>query len=72
MPKTRDEYAQMPDAELDSIWKQREKLKLTEGEQAVLRSLLRERKGFKPVEVNVSMCMRCNLPVDNCACLSAD
>ncbi len=69
-PRSRDYYLGLSEAELDAVWKQREKLKLSEGEQGVIRTILRDLKGFKPVEVHVSMCMRCNLPVANCACLN--
>jgi len=68
--KGREYYLALPDAELDAIWKKREKSGLLPSDEAILRSILRERKGFKPVEVHVSMCMRCNLPADNCACLN--
>lgn len=67
----REYYLALPAAELDKVWKEREKRALSESDQAIVRSILRERKGFKPVEVHVSMCMRCNLPVENCACLNA-
>jgi hypothetical protein len=70
VPQSREYYAALSDEDLDSVWKQRVKLGITGGEELMLRSLLRERKGFKPVEVHVSMCMRCNLPADNCACLN--
>ena len=70
VPQSREHYAALSDAELDAIWKTRAKLGISGGEELMLRSLLRERKGFKPVEVHVSMCMRCNLPADNCACLN--
>lgn len=66
----REFYAAKTDAELDVIWKNRVKNGLSPDHEGVLRSLLRERKGFKPVERHISMCMRCNLPVDNCACLN--
>lgn len=69
-PKGRDYYLALPDAELDTIWKNREKSGLSPSDEAVLRNILRDRKGFKPVDVHVSMCMRCNLPADNCACLN--
>lgn len=70
--KSRDYYLALPDAELDAIWKNREKNQLPAPDQAIVRAILRDRKGFKPVERHVSMCMRCNLPADNCACLNAD
>lgn len=65
-----DYYRSLPDAELDALWKKRVALKITESDEVILRGILRERKGFKPVERHISMCMRCNLPADNCACLN--
>jgi len=69
-PPTRDKayYDALSDTELDKLWKNRVKLKITGTEELLLRHLLRERKGFKPVETFVSICQRCNLPADNCAC----
>ena len=69
-PVTRDKayYDALPDAELDKHWKNRAKLKISGTEELLLRHLVRERKGFKPVETFVSICQRCNLPADNCAC----
>jgi hypothetical protein len=69
-PVVRDKayYDALPDADLDKLWKNRVKLKITGTEELLLRHLLRERKGFKPVETFVSICQRCNLPADNCAC----
>jgi hypothetical protein len=66
----RDHYNTLSDAELDDIWAKRDKLKLGEDEQNMLKYILRNRKGFKPVNPNVPMCKRCNLPVDNCACMN--
>jgi hypothetical protein len=63
-------YDAMSEAELDDVWANREKLKLGEDEQNMLRYILRNRKGFKPSNPHVSMCKRCNLPVDNCACMN--
>ena len=67
-PRDRSYYDALSDAELDEHWAQRAKLGITGGEEALLRTLVRERKGFKPVETFVSICQRCNLPADNCAC----
>lgn len=63
-------YDTLTEAELDQIWANRVTLEFTEVEEKILRFVLRERKGFKPVEVHVSICQRCNLPADNCACLN--
>ncbi|MFP6581716.1 MAG: hypothetical protein VCD00_04095 [Candidatus Hydrogenedentota bacterium] len=70
LEKRRDYYSELSDEELDGIWAKRDKLKLGEDEQNMLRYILRNRKGFKPVNPHVSMCKRCNLPVDNCACMN--
>ncbi|MBI1321359.1 MAG: hypothetical protein GC168_20740 [Candidatus Hydrogenedens sp.] len=67
-PRDRAYYDALSDAELDRHWKDRAKLKITGTEEILLRHLVRERKGFKPVETFVSICQRCNLPADNCAC----
>ncbi|MBI2423623.1 MAG: hypothetical protein HYV27_12400 [Candidatus Hydrogenedentes bacterium] len=58
----------LPEAALDRLWAEREALGIVGNEALVLRHVLRERKGFKPVETFVSICQRCNLPADNCAC----
>ncbi|MCF6284755.1 MAG: hypothetical protein L3K26_06165 [Candidatus Hydrogenedentes bacterium] len=63
-------YKSLTEAQLDEIWTNRVSLGLTDPEQRLLRGILRDKKGFKPVEVNVSICQRCNLPADNCACLN--
>ncbi len=63
-------YKSLTEAQLDEIWSNRVSLGLTDPEQRLLRGILRDKKGFKPVEVNVSICQRCNLPADNCACLN--
>ncbi|MFP6596428.1 MAG: hypothetical protein VCB26_05100 [Candidatus Hydrogenedentota bacterium] len=71
LEKRRDHYQSLSEEELDEVWSKRDKLKLGEDEQNMLRQILRNRKGFKPANPNVPMCKRCNLPVDNCACLNA-
>jgi len=63
-------YDTLSESELDELWARRADLGLTDIEEKILRFVLRERKGFKPVEVHVSICQRCNLPADNCACLN--
>ncbi len=63
-------YDSLSDEQLDEHWAQRATLGLTEAEEGFLRNLVRNRKGFKPVEVHVSICQRCNLPANNCACLN--
>ena len=63
-------YKSLTEAQLDEIWTNRASLGLTDPEQRLLRVILRDKKGFKPVEVNVSICQRCNLPANNCACLN--
>ncbi len=63
-------YDGLTDEQLDAHWAQRASLGLTEAEEGFLRNLVRNRKGFKPVEVHVSICQRCNLPANNCACLN--
>lgn len=60
------------EAELDAMWADRVKLGIVGNEEICLRAVLRDKKGFKPVQVHVSICQRCNLPADNCACLNAD
>lgn len=61
-------YQGLSEAELDDAWARRVELGIDDTEQRLLRHLLRERKGFKPVETFVSICQRCNLPANNCAC----
>jgi hypothetical protein len=70
VPALRDRayYDTLGDAELDEIWAQRATLGIAGSEELLLRHVLRERKGFTPVERFVSICQRCNLPADNCAC----
>ena len=70
VPATRDRayYDGLTESELDAQWAQRVALGITRSEELLLRHVLRERKGFKPVETFVSICQRCNLPADNCAC----
>jgi hypothetical protein len=63
-------YNSLTEEQLDELWAERAKLGLTAPEERLLRTILRERKGFKPVDVNVSICQRCNLPANNCACLN--
>jgi hypothetical protein len=63
-------YDSLTDEQLDEHWAQRATLNLTDAEEGFLRHVVRERKGFKPVDVHVSICQRCNLPADNCACLN--
>ena len=70
LSRNRDYFESLNEAELDRIWKERESLGITGTEEQILRFVLRERKGFKPVERFVSICQRCNLPADNCACLN--
>jgi len=70
LEKQRDHYKTLSDEELDEVWSKRDKLKLGEDEQNMLRYILRNRKGFKPADPHISMCKRCNLPVANCACMN--
>jgi hypothetical protein len=63
-------YDTLSEAELDKLWANRAELGIEGAEEQLLRFVLRERKGFKPVERFVSICQRCNLPADNCACLN--
>ena len=63
-------YKSLTEAQLDEIWTNRGSLGLSDPEERLLRGILRDKKGFKPVEVNVSVCQRCNLPANNCACLN--
>ncbi len=63
-------YDTLTDAQLDELWASRATLDMNPGEENHLRHVVRERKGFKPVEVHVSICQRCNLPANNCACLN--
>lgn len=63
-------FDSLSDDQLDALWAAREEKNLTTNEITSLRTAVRERKGFKPVDVFVPMCQRCNLPVDNCACLN--
>lgn len=65
---TRKYFDTLSDTDLDALWKDRVEKELSESEVIVLRTAVRERKGFQPVEVFVSICQRCNLPADNCAC----
>ena len=68
--KGRAYYDSLSESELDQLWAQRADLGIEGSEEQLLRFVLRERKGFKPVERFVSICQRCNLPADNCACLN--
>ena len=61
-------YKSLSEPELDALWKNRAAHGIAGPEEALLRTVLRDRKGFKPVETFVSICQRCNLPADNCAC----
>ncbi len=63
-------YDTLSEAELDQLWANRADHGIEGAEEQLLRFVLRERKGFKPVERFVSICQRCNLPADNCACLN--
>lgn len=68
--KGRAYYDSLSEVELDQLWARRTELGIEGPEEQLLRFVLRERKGFKPVERFVSICQRCNLPADNCACLN--
>ena len=70
LEKKRDAYNALSDAELDEAWATRAERKLSEDEENMLRYIVRGRKGFKPSNTNVPMCKRCNLPVNNCACMN--
>ena len=70
LEKRRDYYDGLSDEALDEAWAKRDSPKLSEDEQNMLRYIVRNRKGFKPANPHVSMCKRCNLPVDNCSCLN--
>lgn len=63
-------YDSLSEADLDQLWANRADLSIEGAEEQILRFVLRERKGFKPVERFVSICQRCNLPADNCACMN--
>lgn len=65
---TRAGFDKLSDKDLDALWAARVEKELSESEVIVLRNAVRERKNFQPVEVFVSICQRCNLPADNCAC----
>lgn len=68
VPTTLEEFRALSDAQLNELWKNRATVGLEEPQERLLRHLVRERMGFKPVDVHVSICQRCNLPADNCAC----
>lgn len=70
VPTTLEEFRALTEAQLNDLWKNRAAAGLDEAQERLLRHLLRERMGFKPVDVHVSICQRCNLPADNCACLN--
>ena len=70
LEKKRDYYNGLSDADLDDAWASRAERKLSEDEENMLRYIVRGRKGFKAVKTNVPMCKRCNLPVNNCACMN--
>lgn len=70
LEKRRDHYNSLSEEKLDEVWSKRDELELGEDEQNMLRYILRNRKGFKPANPNVPMCKRCNLPVNNCACMN--
>lgn len=70
LEEKRDHYNTLSDADLDAVWANREASKMGGEEQNMLRYILRNRKGFKPANPNIPMCKRCNLPVDNCACMN--
>ena len=63
-------YDSLTEEQLDEHWARRAELDLNDAEERFLRAVVRDRKGFKPVEVHVSICQRCNLPAENCACLN--
>ena len=61
----------LTDKELDDIWATRQDSDMEDDEIFVLRSVVRDRKGIKPipdVRANMNFCPRCSLPVDNCTC----
>jgi hypothetical protein len=68
--RDRDFFESLSESELDQLWANRAEQGIEGAEEQLLRFVLRERKGFKPVERFVSICQRCNLPADNCACLN--
>lgn len=70
LEKRRDYYNTLSDTELDDIWATRSERNFSEDEINMLRYIVRDRKGFKPVQTHISMCKRCNLPVNNCACMN--
>ena len=63
-------FLSLSEEELETLWAERNANGLSDTDQRFLRTLLRDRKGFKPVEVHVSICQRCNLPADVCACVN--
>ena len=70
LEKKRDHYNTLSDEELDAVWATRAERNFSEDEENMLRYIVRGRKGFKPVQTHVPMCKRCNLPVNNCACMN--
>lgn len=64
-------FKSLTDKELDNIWAAREVSDMEEDEIFVLRTVVRDRKGIKPVSdvrANMNFCPRCSFPVDNCTC----
>lgn len=70
LEQKRDYYNSLSDTELDEAWATRAQREISEDEENMLRYIVRGRKGFKAVQTNVPMCKRCNLPVNNCACMN--
>lgn len=64
-------FESLTDKELDDLWANRENFDMEKDEIFVLRSVVRERKGIKPisdVRANMTFCPTCLFPVDNCTC----
>ena len=64
-------FESLPDKKLDVLWATREESDMEKDEVLLLRSVVRETKGIKPisdVRANMNFCPRCSLPVDNCTC----
>lgn len=70
LEQKRDYYNGLSDTKLDEAWATRAEGGIGEDEENMLRYIVRGRKGFKAVQSNVLMCKRCNLPVNNCACMN--
>lgn len=64
-----DYYRSLPEAELDKLWSEREDVDMEDDEISLLRQIVREVKGIKPVYgISIQVCRQCGMVGDNCTC----